>query len=376
MTATRNPFVFGRVVAKETFCNRQRELAELRDAARTGRSLWLHSPRRFGKTSLILEAFADSGLPMAYVDVFAAQDEVGLAEAWLKGVSALLRHVLGPGDRLLQWLRQSVRHISPQLSIDPVGGVTVSLGPRPLAISPEQFDEIVDLPQLLATSRDGHVTVAVDEFQEVTRHAGMEGRLRSRLQHHDRVTYLFAGSQRTLLADLFTDRSRPFYQFAEHYPLEPIPQGELVRYVVGRFAETGVDLPDGAAEDIVSLAAGHPHYTQMLASRVWEMAHREDERADLVQQAMDHLARSQDLANRRWFESLSGSARRVVLHVARHGGRKLLSEQVRRQSRLGAPSTVQRALTGLVAREDLVRDADGSYEFGDPVLASWLEALD
>ena len=365
MTEARNPFVFGRVVADEAFCDRQRELAELREAARTGRSLWLHSPRRFGKTSLLLEAFADTGLPLAYVDVFAAQDEVGLAEAWLKGVSALARQVLRPGERLVEWLGHSVRHLSPQLSVDPVGGVSISLGPRPMAVSREQFDEVVDLPQRLASSRDTHVTVAVDEFQEVTRHKGMEARLRACLQHHDRVTYLFAGSRRTLLADLFTDRDRPFYQFAEHYPLEPIPRDDLVRYVEGRFLATDVPQTEGAAASIVELACGHPHYTQMLASRVWEMARRGDDGDDLVRPA-----------NRRWFEALSATARRVVLHVAHQGGEQLLSEQVRRQSRLGASSSVQKALAGLTEREDLLRDEDGSYRLGDPVLAFWLASLE
>ena len=371
-----NPFIFGRVVAGETFCDRQQELTEIRDAARTGRSLWLHSPRRYGKTSLILEAFAGSALPLAYVDVYPAQDREGLAEAYLRGISHLLQQVLGPGDRLARWLRRSVTHIAPQLSIDPVGGISLTLGPQAASVESRHLDEIVDLPQRLSDSHDVRVTVAIDEFQEITRFAGLEEQLRSRIQHHDRVTYLFAGSQRSLLADLFSDRNRPFYQFAEHYPLQPIPGRELVRYVDGRFRDSGVSLPAGAGEEIVALAAGHPHYTQMLASRVWEMARRNDLGPDLVPRAMDHLARSQDLSNRRWFESLSPSTRRVALHIARNGGEQMLSVAARRRSRLGPPATVQKALTRLTRHEDLVRDRDGSYHFDDPVLARWLAELE
>jgi uncharacterized protein len=376
VTTQRNPFAFGRVVANETFCNRQRELSEIRDAARTGRSLWLHSPRRYGKTSLILEAFAGTDLPFGYVDVYPAQDKEGLAEAYLRGMSRLLEQVLGPGDRLLRWLRQSMTHVSPQLSIDPMGGVSLTLGPQVAAVGATQLDEIVEIPQRLSASHDIQVTIAIDEFQEVTRFPGLEEQLRSRLQHHDRVTYLFAGSRRSLLADLFSDRKRPFYQFAEHYPLEPIAGRELVRYVRGRFRDTGVDVPAEAADSIVAAACGHPHYTQMLASRVWELARRGDRDPDIVPRALDHLARSQDLSNRRWFESLSASSRRVALHIARYGGQHLFSEAARRRSRLGPASSVQKALVRFTEREDLVREPDGEYRFDDPLLAHWLAGIE
>lgn len=372
----RNPFVFGRVVSGETFCNRRRELQDLRRAATTGRSLWIHSPRRFGKTSLILEAFSDTSIPFAYMDVYAAQDEASLAEAYLRGISGLLTTVLGPGEKVMRWLRQASTHITPQISFDALGKVELTLGTHGGGYRPIQLDEIVDLPERLAASHEIQVTLAVDEFQEITRFAGIEQRLRSLIQHHEHVTYLFCGSRRTLLADLFSNRDRPFFQFAEHYPLEPIAERELIRFVRGRFQSTDLEIPAEGARSIVQRAHAHPHYTQMLASRVWDMAQRRGGfEEDLVDRALDHLSRSQDLSNRRWFESQPPSARRVALHIARHGGEHMLAQDVRQRSRLGPASTVQKALAKLTEREELVRDEDGSYRFADPVLARWLASI-
>lgn len=371
----RNPFVFGRVVSGETFCNRQQELQELRRAARSGRSLWIHSPRRFGKTSLILEAFAETKIPFAYVDVYAALDEASLAEAYLRGISSLLTVVLGPGEKVLRWMREVSTHIAPLISFDPHGKVELTLSPHAGGYRPVQLDEIVDLPQRLAASHGIGVTVAIDEFQEITRFAGIEGRLRSLIQHHDRVAYMFCGSRRGLLADLFSNRDRPFFQFAEHYPLQPIATGELTRFVRGRFASTGLQVPAELARAIVGRAHGHPNYTQMVASRVWDMAQQSGFSPDLVDRALGHLARSQDLPNRRWLESQPPSVRRVALHIAHHGGERMLSQEVRLRSRLGPPSTVQKALAKLTEREELVRDDGGSYRFVDPMLAHWLTTV-
>ena len=368
--------MFGRVVSGVSFCNRQEELGDLRRAADTGRSLWLHSPRRYGKTSLIHEAFNGSATPFAYIDVYPAQDTRGLADAYLRGISPLLRRVSGPGDKTLEWLRTTVTSFTPQISFDPLGGVSLSLGQQLPTVETRQLDEIVNLPQRLAEAHDTHVTLAIDEYQEITRFKGLEGQLRAQIQHHDRVTYLFSGSRRTLLADLFTDRDRPFFQFAEHYPLRPIAPRELLRFVRGSFQRTGVEVPDGVPADIVGRAHGHPHYRQMLASRVWDLAHQRAVAEDVVERALGHLARSQDLANRRWFESLSASARRVVLHIAKHGGRQLLADSIRTRSRLGPPSTVKKALVRLTDREILYRDEDGDYHIDDPVLAYWLAGIE
>lgn len=53
-----NPFKFGRVVQNRQFCNREQELKDIKSAIRSGNSLWLYSPRRFGKTSLVIRSFS------------------------------------------------------------------------------------------------------------------------------------------------------------------------------------------------------------------------------------------------------------------------------------------------------------------------------
>jgi len=81
-TAT-NPFRFGRIVSGDAFTDREADLLALERELRGGQNILMEAPRRFGKTSLILEVkrrLEAAGIPVAYLDCMLVPSRARLAD--------------------------------------------------------------------------------------------------------------------------------------------------------------------------------------------------------------------------------------------------------------------------------------------------------
>jgi uncharacterized protein len=376
--AIMNPFQFGRPVTGELFCNRRKELAHLQDLFRSRNSGWLYSPRRYGKTSLIKEAFAlveEQGLYTAYVDFMAISSGVPVAELYLRGIGPLVPQMTGGMERALTVVSGLLKSFVPAVSINDSGSPVLSVAPiaRDSGAEPA-LEELLDLPEKLAQRTGSRVVVAIDEFQEVSHIKGLEERLRSAMQHHERVTYLMAGSRAGLLRDLFTSPERPFFQFGEHIQIERIARVELIRYVSGRFATTGVRIADSMIEKLVDLAAFHPHFVQYFASVAWNLC-RETGCAEeeLEEKVVERIVSALDPGFRMFFDSLAPSQKRLIVYIACNDGRLLTADHVRKKGRLGSASTVSSAVSVLAEKEVLVREKN-EWFFVNPGFRLWVLA--
>ncbi len=370
-----NPFLFGKPVGGTFFCDRRRELRRLAVLFRSPNSAWLLSPRRYGKTSLIREAFElaeGESFHTAYVDLYPLQAGRLFVRPLLAGIGPLVLGMAGTAERALQVLRSLARSFVPALTVDDLGKPALTFsaagppGPEP------EVEEVVDLPQRLAERYDTRVVVALDEFQAVAKVSRLEARLRGVMQHQDRVSYVLAGSRPSVLREMVSSPDRPFYQFGELIPLGRIEPPELLRYVSGRFESAGRPVAPATARRIVEVGAGHPHFTQYLASVVWSLlAEGVPEGDGLLAHGMERIAAALDAGFRPLFESLSAAQRRVLVEVAIRGGRELLAERRRLAGGLGGASTVASALAALVRRDILEREG-AEHRFVDPALGLWL----
>jgi len=335
-----NPFLYGKPVVGEHFCDRRDELERLTANVRSPNSLWLYSPRRLGKTSLIKEAFHLAGdeVETAFVDLYGIGDATDFAAALLAGLSPLVDRLAGGPRRALGWLKSLLTVVSAQMSVDESGHPVFSLAVRTPPSERERVAaEVLSIPERQGARRRRRVVIACDEFQEVARVARLERTIRSVVQHHEWTSFVFCGSQRALLRAVFTDSARPFFQFADHMTLERIPAVELLRYVRGRFETSGRGVPDEVAEDIVAQAEGHPHFTQYFAAQAWDvLAGGAVEARELATAWKERVVSSLDGAFRMFFDGLSTRQRRVLLHLASRGSEGLFSEEVRRQHGLGS----------------------------------------
>jgi len=371
-----NPFRFGSVVSGEDFADRRAELAELGRELRDGQHLFLLSPRRYGKTSLILtllDRLRRQGILVAYVDVFRTTTPTQLLELMAQTV---LRAAESQPERLLRLATELLGRLRPQVGADSRGKPTLSLdiGTSPRSALALQ-EEVLTLPEQLALKRKSRLVLVFDEFQEVQRfpRANLEKAMRSHFQTHRHVSYLFAGSRESTLRDMATRERSPFYKFGRLVSLGPIPPQEFAPFLQARFSRGGLRLTADVVDAILAAADDVPYNVQRLCHQVWALragraAHvtERDIReaiAGILEQDAPHLGAA--------WERLSLHQRQVLQAIARSGGQKVFGREFLAAHRLGSHSSVQTSLR-LLLKDQVLFKANGEYRFADPFFREWV----
>jgi len=375
----RNPFRFGSPVTAAHFCNRTSELAQVESNIRSANSLWLYAPRRYGKTSLIKEAFrrTDDDISTAFVDLYGVTDAHGFVSAWLAAVGPLLDDLSGGAVRALQHIKHVLTTVTPQLALTDEGTPVFSLTSRlPNSLSHTTVAEALRTVEAVARRTDRPVVVACDEFQEIAAITGLEAVICQEIQHYTHTSFIFSGSRRSLLQAMFTERSRPFFEFAAHMTLDRLPYAELHAHLSQHFTSTNRHISDQLVADIVAASAGHPHYAQYFSALAWELLPQVGEEA-LAKAWRDRVVAGLDPVFRMVFDRFSTTQRRVLQAMTARGGVGLHADAVRAELGLGSSSTVAGALQALVER-DFVELRPGKrreYSFVNPSFALWLSQI-
>jgi len=378
-----NPFVYGEVVPPAAFVNRVVELDRLIADLASSQKIFLISPRRYGKSSLIQRAMASMrkrGALTVDVTVSSFSSYVGFLEGYARAlVSAETRW-----DRARTWLREAVRSAraevryapDPSLTTPGTGTLSVSFpGVRSDRDISRLAQEVFALPARLASERKKKIVIALDEFQAVAGFNGgsVEHALRAAVQHQRDVGYVFAGSEPSLMEQMLTPK-RPFYKAGPVMRLEKIPADEFAAFIEARFADSGIRAEPGLGAAVVELAGNLPYDVQRLAHETWDEVRATPRRRatlDDLHQALRRLLSEQQTMFEALWQRLTLGQRAVVRAVVIEEGTGLLSADVRARHRLGGPSSVQTALAAL-QRDDVVGRESDRYVVIDSLLREWI----
>jgi hypothetical protein len=378
-----NPFIYGEVVSAGAFVNRVAELDRLVADLTAGQKVFLISPRRYGKSSLIRQALTSlsrGGTLTVEVTVSSFSSYV----AFLEGYARALMAAETKWDRARSWLSEAVRSAraevryvpDPTLTTPGTGSLTVSF---PTVRSERDISrlahEVFALPARLASARKRRVVVALDEFQAIAGFNGgsVEHAMRAAVQHQRDVGYVFAGSEPSLMERMLTPK-RPFYKAGPVMRLEKIPADEFAAFIEARFTRSGIRPEDGLGVAIVELAGNLPYDVQRLAHETWDevrSASRKRATLDDLHQALKRLLVEQQTMFEALWQRLTLPQRAVLRAVVLEEGRDLLSADIRERHRLGGPSTVQAAL-GALRRDDVISREGNQYIVVDSLLREWV----
>jgi hypothetical protein len=372
----RNPFVYGEVVPAAAFVGREDELDRLIGDLAASQKVFLISPRRYGKSSLIRQALAAMtrrGALTVEVTVASFSSYVAFLEGYARAVvSAETR-----ADRARSWLREAIRSARAEVRAD-AGSASLDVA-FPTARTDRDIarlaGEVFALPARLASARRRRVVVALDEFQAIGGFNGgsVEHAMRAAVQHQNEVGYVFAGSEPSLMERMLGPK-RPFYKAGPVMRLEKIPAARFASFLDTRFLRSGIRPDEGLGTAIVELAGNLPYDVQRLAHETWDevrVAGRKRATLDDLHQALRRLLTEQHMMFEGIWQRLTLAQRGALRAVVLEDGRELLAADVRVRHRLGGPSTVQAALAALV-RDDLVaRDLD-RYGVVDSLFREWV----
>jgi uncharacterized protein len=377
--ATDNPFVYGEIVTAGTFADRLDERDRMARDLAAGQKIFLISPRRYGKSSLIrhvMKGLAARRILTIEVTVAASSSYVGFLEAYAKALVTADT----PVSRLRRWVGELLQAVTPELRFETKtsGEPRVTLGfpsVRTARDTAQLAAEVFALPGRIAAARKQKLAIALDEFQAIAAFDGgnVEHALRAAVQDQRTVGYVFAGSEPSLMERMLTPR-RPFYKAGPVVRLEKIDEEIFARFIATRFASSGIKPEPDLGMAIVELGANVPYDVQRLAHETWDDVKAAGRKAagleDLHLTLMRLLGEQQTVFEESW-QRLTLGQRAVLRALVLEGGRELMSGDVRMRHRLASASSVQAALAALV-RQDIVMKDNARYTVSDSLYREWV----
>ncbi|MBD5346633.1 MAG: ATP-binding protein [Bacteroides sp.] len=376
MQHPRNPFILGHRIRRPYFCDRVEEQARLTSAVTNGRNVVLISPRRMGKTSLAYVSLYDPEEIREEYEIFffdILQTNSLRELAYLLG-KEIFNSLAGSGKRLRGFL-SALRSLKGSFGFDPMTGLPtfdIQLGDirNPEYTLEEIFSYIENW--------DKPVIVVIDEFQQITKYPekNTEAVLRSYMQRMSNATFVFAGSEQTILQEMFVSSKRPFYNSSEIMTLDPIAEELYVLFARNLFAEFGKNVEEEAIRWAIRLFDGNTFYMQRTmngafadteAGAVCDMA--------AVNKSVRTMLAANEVLYREILSNVSISQKAVLYAIARNRiVANPMSSGFLRNHSLPSSSSVQSALLKLV-KSGLVSKTDTGYSLADPLLRIFINGL-
>jgi hypothetical protein len=374
-----NPFVYGEIVTAAAFADRDEERARLGADLAAGQKVFLISPRRYGKSSLVrdvLRGLARQRILTVEVTVAASSSYIGFLESYAQALVAADT----PVSRLRRWAGELLGAIRPELRLDadPTGRARFAVAfpaVRSAREAARVAAEVFALPGRIAAARQQKMAVALDEFQTIAAFDGgtVEHALRAAVQDQRQVGYVFSGSEPSLMERMLGPR-RPFYKAGPVMRLQKINAPDFAAFIDARFQGSGVRPETGLGDAIVELAANVPYDVQRLAHETWDdvkAAGRKTVTVDDLHATLIRLLGEQQTVFEESWQRLTLPQRAVLRAVVIEEGRELMSADVRARHRLPGTSTVQTALAALL-RQDIITKDEGRYAAVDSLYREWV----
>ena len=252
-----NPFIVGHYESAEYFCDRTDEVRMLMKHIENGRNVTLTSPRRMGKTGLISHLFAQEEVKSKYytffVDLYATSSLAEFVALMGKVIYEDLK------KREERWTEKFVRLLSSLragVKVDSLtGAMGFDIGLGEITSPQVSIDEIFNYLE----KADRHCIVAIDEFQQIMQYdeKNIEALLRTKIQHCKNVSFIFTGSKRHLMTQMFHTQSKPFYQSTMGMDLGVIQKAKYVDFAQRLFDEYEKDVDAEAVERVYDRYYGY-----------------------------------------------------------------------------------------------------------------------
>jgi len=368
-----NPFVIGKYVGKEYFCDRVKESELLVHHIVNGRHVTMMSERRLGKTGLIEHVFANhlsDDYETFLIDIYTCKN---LREMVYLLASEVFKKI-SRKPLLLERLLRMVRSLKTTITYDAVTGLPeLGLGLGEIHQPEVTLDEIL---HYLETS-DKVCVVAIDEFQKIAtfEEGNIEALLRTKIQHLKKTQFIFAGSERHLLEGIFNDPVRPFYNSVVFMQLQPIDKGEYIRFCQHLFSLYGKTVSKDLISSLYDCFLGITWYLQLSMNEAFTMVERGGHIGEEVYEPiLNHMVDSKRFTFEDRFASLTEKQKTVLQAIAAEFPKvlSLTSHDFIAKYNLKTASSVQTAVKGLTEK-GILTDRQGTKHPADLLFILWLK---
>ncbi len=363
-------FPRGRVVPSSDVLERHGFIRELTERLFQGNSVMLAGPRRTGKTCVATETLRrlqERGCYTLDMDLFhtATEQDFGLR---LLEKTVQLR--TGVFHMTAQSIKEFVKMLGrPDIFIK-VKDLEMHTILEPASPAPA---ELIDLALMtverIAEHDKRRVVVLIDEFQEIERLGGtpLLKQLRAVMQYQQHVSYLFLGSEPSLMQTLFADRRQAFYRFATLLHLPDIDAAEWTQYAQQKFSQAALTIKPEALHLMMEQTGGHPFGVMAVLSEAYVWARLSGVRTidlNVMHQSLVHTYEElEGIYDEMWKRILGiPKAGQILEYIAQH----------KPPYQSGNSTQVQRALSALTKSSVLRKEQRGQYAFVEPMFRNWI----
>ena len=373
-----NPFKYGGVVRGPYFADRRSEIKELKREMANLNQVFLVSPRRFGKTCLLLrliDALKHEAMACAYIDLNAFPDIKSFAGA----LTALTSGALETNKDKLLKMFAGFQKLRPKVSVDSNGNIRAGV-----ELAVEEKDALAALleglcnAEKLAAKKKKKLVVIIDEFSDIEKYDGqsVEKAIRSEIQRQAHIGYIFSGSGQSVMLAMIRDRKRAFYKLGRIMELGPIERGAYAKFVLGWLKKGGVTVNDDDLERIFEIGSDVPYNIQRLCSVMWDNAMgRKAIKPALIEKLPVIIARQDSPHYEMLWRSASQPQRILLIALSKDQTAKPFSKDFQLKHGIGPSSSIKASLDSLVKKGILFKTLQGSYRYVDGFMPYWIDYI-
>lgn len=266
-----NPFVVGRYVSDRYFCDRSEETAFLIKQIENGRNVAIISPRRMGKTGLIMHCLNQKEITNRYIPIFVdIYATTSLPEFVYQLGNAVYEKLAPKSDIWKQKFFNIVASLRMGFKLDPMTGEPgFDIGLGDIKTPQTTLNEIFKYLE----EADNPCILAIDEFQQIGNYEekNTEAMLRTLVQRSTNTSFIFSGSKRHLMANMFNSPSKPFYQSCMTMGLNPIPLSTYTDFAVSLFEDYGKHLDRELVSTVYNMYKGCTWFVQMIMNELFSL---------------------------------------------------------------------------------------------------------
>ncbi|MEW6738291.1 MAG: AAA family ATPase [Nitrospirota bacterium] len=370
-----NPFTIGIVTGKD-FCDRIEEKKTLLRHIKNSQNVVLYAKRLIGKSSLVkqvLNEITEEGILTAYANVFSISSENDFIDRLAASIASGINRRAADHRKWNEKFADLFSRIRISPEVTPQG-IQFSIGfDRSLKFS-ILLEDLMRGLYAYVEKQNIRAVIALDEFQEVTSLPNskmIEGVLRQYMQEHRNISYIYIGSRRRTLLEMFTDKKRPFYKSAYTQIIEEIPKQDFALYITAKFEESKKKCPLNISEMIYNSVRGYSYYVQKLASLCWGITEKicTEETVKMAYGALIKMEAISDFEG--ILDGLSMGQKSMVIAIAKEPIKTPFAKDYLNRHNL-SQGTAQKAIKVLIKR-DIIEKHEGCYRTTDPVFDVWLK---
>jgi hypothetical protein len=222
------------------------------------------------------------------------------------------------------------------------------------------------------------IVIAIDEFQQISDYPekNIEALLRTYTQNLTNIHFIFCGSRKSVMINLFSNVKRPFFASTQYLSLEKIDKEAYSLFIRNQFSESGIVITDEALRMVLNWSLMHTFYTQSLCNMLYYIADS-DITVDTVKLACVELLKLNEPFFYQYRQLLTAAQWNFLIAIAKQGQvKQITAQKFISLYEIGTPANARRISRSLLEKElllELIYKKETYYRVYDVFLSRWLE---